>query len=110
MSELWSPGQIKDAINAQRAGNVKSRDTVSRWQRRPDFPKPKMQHGKVRFYDSAEVLAWHAAYKLRNPKKRKVLDLHRADPTRSNRSIALEVGCSQERVRTWLLELGAYAK
>lgn len=105
MAELWSPGDIQSNINGKR-GRPLSRDTVTRWQRRDDFPKPKMQHGAVRFYDRAEVLAWHAEYKLRNPKKREILELHRADPERSIYSIAQLAGVGWGTARDTLREFG----
>lgn len=99
MSELWAPNQIKDALG------VGHRDTVARWQQRDDFPEPKMVHGATRFYDSAEVLAWHASFKG-NPKKQQVLAIFRADPTRSMKSIGKEVPCSPASAKAWLIQMG----
>jgi hypothetical protein len=100
MTELWAPADIKSNLK------VGSRDTVGRWQQRADFPEPKMIHGPTRFYDAAEVIAWHAAFKRGNPKKQKVLDLYRADPTRSMKSIGRDVPCSPASAKAWLIEMG----
>lgn len=98
-TELWSPAEIADALD------VRSRDTISRWQRMEDFPEPVKVVGLTRLYNSADVLAWHAAYKG-NPKKRRVLELYREDKTRSTRTLADLAETSAMSVSRWLRELG----
>ncbi len=105
MPELWSPGDIR--TNLKRPNHKPySRDTVSKWQRRPDFPAPVMQHGTVRFYDSAEVMAWHTAERLKNPRHRIILNAYREDPERSNTSIAELAECDPRTVSRVLEKFG----
>jgi hypothetical protein len=105
MTDLWAPGDIQANIKTKR-GKPVTRDTVTRWQRRADFPKVQFEHGTVRFYDRADVLAWHAAYKLKDPRKREMLKLLRKDASKPVTFYADAVECAWGTADRWIEELG----
>lgn len=100
MTELWTPADIREHFQ------VKSRDTVTKWQARDGFPAPVAVAGVTRIYDATEVRAWYETFKG-DPRKADVLKLWRSDPQPSKRQIAIEVGISSPTVHRWLKALGA---
>jgi hypothetical protein len=101
--DVWAPADILSELGA------KSRDTITRWQMEADFPDPLFTHGTTRFYDPAAVRTWHEAHVANsafNRKRTRVVELKRADPDRSIKSISTETGYAWQSVKTYLSEAG----